>query len=1254
MPFADQQPQALLGNPYREPDRSVEVEPDFFTETVPAAIRTENTIGSHIANEGRDPRSLPEAGYDPFEDIEGYEDQARAFVAARDAADVARIKRNIDREREDRATLAASGWIGFAATLAAGTLDPVILLPVGGQALKLKQGASVLQRGYETARAGFLGSTSAEALLHSSQETRTFGESAVNVSGATFLSGLLGVVAPSILKSLRRGGETVAQTYGRLAKRVEDDLAAPPVSAPDNFEPGSVLGSRGALAGDVDDITRAPSADLAERLPPDAPATDRFVDGAFRPVGEIKEFYQLHARGATEVSSATPNPIFEIGELPTDTIEEAVRFVPAFSDAPPTARISGRNIVRTEVARPNIAERIIEDVETIVVGGPHEVLPNPRNPDRVLLIGPSARRGREFVTVTEVAPNGTGIDVISIHTAPERTLRQGRELKAQMEEAAGGRDSSRLEDGGGPEPTSPHTVGSKDPHAAADFPRVRPRSEDIGPDDVNVNDLDDFERTRAAEDEGGSVGAAAVRSTTLAEETLKSALGLEKGIAFASPILRATTSPSIATRRTAQSLVETPFFFEKNALGLASDIAVESRVKLWDAPLGESIEEMDRLFVKYRTGRAKGGQFSRAGILARDLTGAASREGKLTHAQFKDAVGHAMRRGDKHNIPEVAEAARFYRAKLFDPLKDKAIESGLLPDDVQVETAVSYLTRVWKVDEINARRPELIDRTVFWLGQTQTDLEEGELIEIADQIIDSILSVPGGRIPYEAVPLARGPLRERTFAIPDDMVEDFLESDIELVARFYTRTMAPDVELTERFGRADMRDAIEKIRDDYNRKFDNAKTDLDRRKLSQRRNNDIRDIEAMRDRLRHKFSAPADPNSPFVRANKVARQANFLRLLGGMTISALPDLARPIMTHGVVRVFGNGLLPLIKNFPRFRLAADEVKMAGTAWDMVLDSRAVSLADVGDDFGRNSKFERGLQALTNNFGLVSLMAPWNAALKQFTGVVTQTRILQAATNRSDVEKLAQSGIDRMMAHRIAEQFKQFGSADGHVALSNAHLWTDAEAVTAFRAAVQKDVDATIVTPGVGDRPLWMSNEVGKTIGQFRSFAVSSAQRVALSGLQQRDMAALNGTILSIGLGMMVYATKTLQAGRDLHDTENVAAWVAEGIDRSGVTGWFFDINNIIEKGTRGTVGVSAVTGGPTMSRYTSRNLTGAVLGPSVGLLEDAATVAGSISAGDFNMHDVRRIRRLLPYQNLFYMRSLFDQAEEGAREALGVQ
>ncbi len=479
------------------------------------------------------------------------------------------------------------------------------------------------------------------------------------------------------------------------------------------------------------------------------------------------------------------------------------------------------------------------------------------------------------------------------------------------------------------------------------------------------------------------------------------------------------------------------------------------------------------------------------------------------------------------------------------------------------------------------------------------------------------------------------------------------------MARFYTRTMAPDVELAERFGRADMDDQLGKIADDYQRLSDRAKSEKKRTALARRREHDIRDIAAMRDRLRGTYGAPADPNSPIVRTSRIARQLNYLRLLGGMMLSATVDLANMVMANGILRVAGDGIVPLVRNFRAFRLATNEVKLTGTAWDMVLDSRALNLADLGDDYGRLSRAERALTAATNNFGVLTLISPWNAAMKQFTGVVTSNRILETSAawsrgkvRRGDSRKLAQMGIDRQMAERIAAEFTAHGETLDGVRIAHTERWTDRDAMLAFRAAVQKDVDATIVTPGIGDRPLWMSAELGKVIGQFRSFAFASTQRVFIARLQQRDAAALNGALLAVGLGMMVYASKTWLAGREVSD--DPAVWVTEGVDRSGITGFLYDINNIVEKGSRGTVGVSALTGGPTMSRYASRSITGAVFGPSIGFSEDLVRLVGAGAVGDWRQSDTRAARRLVPYQNLFYARRLFDIAEEGANEALGVK
>src|SRR3546814_10590503 len=83
-------------------------------------------------------------------------------------------------------------------------IDPSMRLCGGAVAARgVSRGINLLNGGLATARAGLIGSTAAEALLHASQETRTYGESAANISMTTFLGGLVGAGAGALANPLR-------------------------------------------------------------------------------------------------------------------------------------------------------------------------------------------------------------------------------------------------------------------------------------------------------------------------------------------------------------------------------------------------------------------------------------------------------------------------------------------------------------------------------------------------------------------------------------------------------------------------------------------------------------------------------------------------------------------------------------------------------------------------------------------------------------------------------------------------------------------------------------------------------------------------------------------------------------------------------------------------------------------------------------------------------------------------------------------
>lgn len=771
--------------------------------------------------------------------------------------------------------------------------------------------------------------------------------------------------------------------------------------------------------------------------------------------------------------------------------------------------------------------------------------------------------------------------------------------------------------------------------------------------------------------DAGGISAQSSRSMTGDQLRLAPAFGLER-LEAANPIsdnpmMRALTSPSTETARLVSELAETPLFLRGNADDVASPIAAESRIKGWSGPLADGLTDLDGQFVRYRFGREqRTGDMLSSGL--QDMTGGT---GKLSYRAFKEEVGRAMRRGDTSEIPEVAAAAKSLRRRIFDPLKEHAIRLGLLPEGVEVSTADSYLTRVYNIERIAAERNAFTDRLTDWFEREQIRvpgedrLSRAELRGEAETVTTQILSGAPGRTGYDLVANLRGPLKERTLNVPDAVIEPWLENDVERVARTYTRTMAADVELARAFGRPDMLDQIEAIRASYERLFRRTPDGAEQAKLQARMERDLLDIQGMRDRIRGSYRLPDNPTGLAVRTMRSLRTLNYLRLLGGMTLSAIPDVGRTVLAAGGLgKLLTRGIGPLIASTRKFKLSAQEVKLAGTALDMVLDTRAQQMADVFEDFGRYSKFERGLQYAGEKYGVASLMSPWNAAIKQMTGVMAQTRMLQAiragaGANANEVRRLRMLGISPEMSDRIGSQFTEHGSAEGGVWWANSADWADGEAAAAYRAALVKEVDRIIVSPGQ-EKPLWISSEWGKTVGQFKSFTFSSMSRVLIAGLQERDAAVAQSMVLSASLGMLVYYLKSKTAGKE--PSKNPMKWVVEGIDRSGMMGWIFEANNMIEKSTGGRIGVNPLIGEAPATRYASRGATEAILGPSVGLVDDAvktsgalaaATIPGPDGAKPLTRGDINRARRLAPFQNLFYLKWLFDEVENGAGDALGL-
>lgn len=1213
MPFVETQGRLRYGDvivPQKLPDETTDDRGFFeaYGEAISPAMRQMNTVVStYNYMNGLTGQGAASEGYEPFDNIQGYEDFADSFSDAVSPEDVARVKARVDAERRDKEAIAAAGWAGMAASFTSGLVDPLLLFPVGGQ---LKFGQSALKTGLATARTAALATTAQEAILLNTQASRDIPESASNVAVSTLMAGVLGLGVGAM-----RGGRSVPQ-------------AAPP--------PKPTLPHM-----------NVPTAKIL------APAMGRFDAEELR-------------------LAAAKKPL----------LDKAAQIDAKLKALPPANQAAVDALRALRVIEAKLADEALPPAERVALNRQRDEILGSTTPEK--LAAQAAPAQARAALEAEIEQVNKYLDLLDEQTEGVGRLRDKEELARLAERDQHTEMLTKVRDllpqieqqliiPEGADPMQPGFITITAQELAEDTATVHVASAaPSGPGD------------------GSGQGGGGAQRVNRTDAKLKSALGAEKVLRQTSPMLRLSTSSEVETRRITQDLLETPYVYEENALGNAPGVAVESAVKSWQWPLSQGISEVDRLYVQYRTGQAGKGRGARIGIQARDMFGGRG-AGTLSFPQFKEAVGLAMRRKDASPIPEVAAAAKAARKHVIDPMKDSAIEVGLL-DAEKVKTifltAPSYLTRIWNSQMIAAKRPAWTKMVVTWMKQEQAkvkadampeDLEfarltEPELVDISDQITEQLLGTPGGRIHYGAIPvsLKSAPsLKDRTFGIPDlftdgmTKVEDFLESDIERIMNFYVRTMGPDIELARKFGTADMAEPIKKIQDAYARRANAAKTEAQATAIDNQRKADIRDISAMRDRLRGTYAAPDNPNGLLSRAVTVVKDWNYMRLLGGMVISSFPDAARPAMTQGLSRALGRGLIPMMRNMKAVRLSMEEVRKAGVALDMVMGSRASALADLGDDYGRFSKFERASGEAANMFGTAALMNPWNAALKQFTGVLVQDRIIDGveALARGDIspamlEQLGDMRINRQIADKIAAQFKKHGETIDGVRIANTDKW-DANALDAlrhYRAAIAREVDKAIVSPGIGDKPLLASKllgspELAKLVFQFRSFMFASTQRALISGLQKRDLSTLNGLFLSTSLGVFTYYIKTKMAGQE--PSSDPLVWLSEGIDRSGLTGSLYDVNNIIEKTTRGHIGINALRGGPPMSRYASRNVLGALLGPTVGTISDVAVATGSASdivasGGDVSQMtegDKRAILRLIPAQNLFYLNALIRAADD---------
>lgn len=1236
-------------NPYKDPG---------LLEETKAAFRLYGPFVSAVTRETKS-WEMPEPveGYDALtknmEDIKGFELHSDSFMYSKSPEETELIKKQILREYKDRQTLKAGGKSAWAVSMAAGIFDPISFALNFSAIGAVGKGTTAIRTALRTSASIAATEAIIEVGLHTSQETRTLDESMANIAGAAIFGGVLhgawhGLTKPKAKVITDKIGKNIREETPELVSVRREDVT------PEDYElvptgigieklPVSpeirLMNSDGVEAKRF--VQEALESGLVTKghkkgitLTPEGGAVATRIKGwdqnLYSYLTDLESHYSTYRKSKKAAKNAQSDMTDDMGDMLTyRKFDEEVGKAAIRGDKHP--------IPEVEQAAQSLRKNIFDPLynEAIALGMTKEE---------------ALKTAQSYFTrlydVDKIKNNRTEWDGIIGNWLRQERVKAQQELPELLQTA--GKELEEEID---------ITDLPKAVEAAKEKMDIR-RQELESQYEYKVEDIKAYRKDIEIQKKQFQKLDKKLQIAKASERVLKSELKtvLTRYMDF---------RPDVNAEAYVKAVDKQRIKVNKLNIQIEKLEAAETALKK------EAQTQLTSFFKSRKESTAQKNKtlattFQRLernlGKIRQEISDAQYlREGVLD--DLKAAIGKSknVKTGSKARAVELASSITRLQKKLR-PKRDKLSGLAKETDDIlssmkAARESVSKKIEARRGIEAQLKSTKALARKLK--GHELALIRDKELPGLINQITDHITGTSDFRIrlPFEAVKGKPSPLQARELLIPDEMIEGFLVKSSEKVATRYVKSMAPDIELTRRFGDFELKGVIEKVEKEYNALKEAAVSDKEIARIKKQQNRVTDDIKAVRDLIRGTYGMPSDPSSFWYRVGNVLRDVNYMTMLGRVVLASLPDAAMHVARNGLTS-FARSLKAMAFDWKQFKMSADETQALAGAFDITLNGRAMTIADLADRSTAITTIEKGSAWLADNFTKVSLISHWNQAQKQFAGLTTADKILRDSLKwregtlaKRDIVRLAQAGIDQGKAIRIANQFDEFGEP-GSIYLSRGENWTDDVAFETMKAAVQKVVDATIITPHAAEMALWTRTPLGRVITQFKAFSASTHSKILVSGLQFRDRYALSGFLLSAALGYGSYALKNKLAGKET-PTDPGTAFVA-ALDKSGTMGYFWDVNNIMGKVTAGGFSVNRMLGAPPMSKYAARNFWGTVLGPSAGTIEDVVRVGAATATGNFTTTELGMIKRLTPYNNLFYMSFLFDEFEKATAKTLKIK
>lgn len=577
----------------------------------------------------------------------------------------------------------------------------------------------------------------------------------------------------------------------------------------------------------------------------------------------------------------------------------------------------------------------------------------------------------------------------------------------------------------------------------------------------------------------------------------------------------------------------------------------------------------------------------------------------------------------------------------------------------------NYISRVWDIDRVRHDPEGLTEILYDWFKQNPmpgASMNEGAIRRRAEEAVRQIMReselgemqiMKGGGASF---------LSSRKIDIPNELVVDYLVTDVEHIVRNYAHRFGLVHEFSRKFGSFDAEDAMDDVILQSTRELQFADMADATAQLGTLR----QDMTELRDTVTGAIYStdPAMMNKRRLAAG--LRAYGTLTSLGRAALSSVPEMGRGIMVNGFLRTFGFAL-DILGNRAAFKGVTDELAaLTGEGFDMVLSSVMDRFVEQGGPLGAaTGKAGRLAQKMTNFTNGPYFLLNGLAAITDITKRLNLTFINQFMIE--DMVKLAETG-DAKLAERLGSYGISVEDArrivtempidrQGRMYLPNVGEWSDGDLATKYLSAVTGMSRRIVPTAGPADIPQIAKGFVaGREFPlltmpfQFMQYGFAAINKVTLSALQGRDQSPVAGLAIIMGLGWVAQNLKTDDQQWHRMSVEEKALRV---FDATGALGLYQDIPNKLEVLTGGTVGLRpglAALGADVKPWVKDGNYAdyADLAGPGVSKIADLTRIVSGDDMSGREMSGI--IRRSVPLNDVIWWRDSLIEAERYAFEA----